>query len=41
MESVLGLQGLDAAPGCCGDPCDHGCGHPIWITVVLDVDLCL
>lgn len=44
MENVLGLQALDAAPGCCGDPCDHGCGHGcdhIWISVILGGGVCL
>jgi hypothetical protein len=34
MESVLGLQNLETAPACCGDPCD-GCDHSIVLTVIL------
>jgi len=39
MERVLGLQGLNAAPGCCGDPCDHCCDH--WCDHLLSLSLVL
>jgi hypothetical protein len=40
MENVLALQGIKSAPGCCGDPCGHGCDH-IWISVILGGGVCL